>query len=143
MAKKRKKEPCRKCPRRDHCRAICAHLENNLRRVTRYLRETPLPPRDLELLAERADQGRWEEWLVDEALLRKGDLKFLLTPRQAELVRLVFWRQLSVAEAGDQLGIHRSTAVRRYHNALERLRRRLAHWEEDPDGLEEDAIFPN
>lgn len=50
----------------------------------------------------------------------------LLTPRDQELVRLVVWEELSVADAGRALGIRPGTARTRYSRALSRLRETYA-----------------
>ena len=54
-------------------------------------------------------------------LQREVALK-LLSPRDQELVRLVVWEELSVADAGRSLGIRPGTARTRYSRALGRLR---------------------
>ena len=57
----------------------------------------------------------------EEAFTAAEALK-LLSPRDQELVRLVVWEELSVADAGRALGIRPGTARTRYSRALSRLR---------------------
>lgn len=61
----------------------------------------------------------------DEAIIALEALKSLRGADQ-ELVRLVVWEQLSVADAGRVLGITPGTARTRYSRALGRLRDRFA-----------------
>ena len=57
----------------------------------------------------------------DEAFIAAEALK-LLSERDQELIRLVVWEELSVAEAGRVVGIGPATARSRYARALTRLR---------------------
>lgn len=57
----------------------------------------------------------------DEAFVAAEALK-LLPERDQELIRLVVWEELSIAEAGRVLGIRANTARSRYSRALTRLR---------------------
>lgn len=59
--------------------------------------------------------------IPDEAFTAAEALK-LLSHRDQELVRLVVWEELSVADAGRALGIRPGTARTRYSRALSRLR---------------------
>ena len=59
--------------------------------------------------------------IPDEAFTAAEALK-LLSPRDQELVRLIVWEELSVADAGRALGIRPGTARTRYSRALSRLR---------------------
>lgn len=61
--------------------------------------------------------------IPDEAFTAAEALK-LLSPRDQELVRLVIWEELSVADAGRALGIRPGTARTRYSRALSRLRQK-------------------
>jgi len=57
----------------------------------------------------------------DEAFTAAEALK-LLNPRDQELIRLIVWEELTVADAGRVLGIRPGTARTRYSRALNRLR---------------------
>lgn len=57
----------------------------------------------------------------DEAFIAAEALK-LLPERDQELIRLVVWEELSVAEAGRVVGVGPATARSRYSRALTRLR---------------------
>lgn len=57
----------------------------------------------------------------DEAFIAAEALK-LLPERDQELIRLVVWEDLSIAEAGRVIGIGAATARSRYGRALKRLR---------------------
>lgn len=50
-----------------------------------------------------------------------------LTPRQREIVRLVFYEHLHQAEIARRLGLNRSTVCRTLHRAESRLRKRLEY----------------
>ena len=59
--------------------------------------------------------------IPDEAFTAAEALK-LLSLRDQELIRLIIWEELSVADAGRSLGIRPGTARTRYSRALTRLR---------------------
>jgi RNA polymerase sigma factor, sigma-70 family len=59
--------------------------------------------------------------IPDEAFTAAAALE-LLSSRDQELIRLVIWEELSVADAGRSLGIRPGTARTRYSRALARLR---------------------
>jgi RNA polymerase sigma-70 factor (ECF subfamily) len=61
--------------------------------------------------------------IPDEAFIAAEALT-LLAPRDQELIRLVVWDDLTVADAGRVLGIRPGTARTRYSRALARLRQR-------------------
>lgn len=50
-----------------------------------------------------------------------------LTPRQQEIVRMVFYEHLRQAEVARRLGLSRSTVCRTLHRAESRLRKRLEY----------------
>jgi len=135
----RKRLLCRECSARPRCSALCARLEEELDRVSGYQREVLVSDRALEVLAERAAAGSTldpEAPPLPGAWTRRGILA-LLTRRQARVIELVFWEGLTVAGAADRLRIHRSAALRRYHNALARLRRGI-HLRDLRQGSRED-----
>jgi DNA-directed RNA polymerase specialized sigma24 family protein len=125
----RKRGLCRECSARPRCVEACARLEAELDRVSGYQREIPVSDRVIEVLAERAaavsfpapDPASIELESETGELTRSGVLA-LLTRRQARMIELVFWEGLTVAAAAKRLRIDRSAALRRYRNALERLR---------------------
>lgn len=59
--------------------------------------------------------------IPDEAFIAAAALK-LLPERDQELIRLVVWEELSIAEAGRIVGVGAATARSRYSRALARLR---------------------
>lgn len=59
--------------------------------------------------------------IPDEAFIAAEALK-LLPERDQELIRLVVWEELSIAEAGRVVGVGPATARSRYSRALTRLR---------------------
>lgn len=59
--------------------------------------------------------------IPDEAFIAAEALK-LLPSRDQELLRLIVWEQLSIADAGRALGIRPGAARTRHHRALARLR---------------------
>ena len=67
--------------------------------------------------------------IPDEAFTAAEALK-LLPARDQELIRLIIWEELSVADAGRVLGIRPGTARTRYSRALSRLRRTYANLED-------------
>jgi len=119
---------CPRCPDRAWCARICAELEAELERLSGYQRELLVSAEVLEPLAERSaiPPAAGEETAMADMELSRGRVKGLLTRRQARMVELVFWEGLSLAAAGQRLGISRSAAQRRYRNALARLRQSLA-----------------
>ena len=128
----RKRGLCRECAARLRCGQMCAGLQEELDRVSGYQREVLVSDRALEVLAERAAAGSTPDLDPASIPLESGTGELtrrrvlaLLTRRQARMIELVFWQGLTVAGAADRLRIHRSAAVRRYRNALERLRQRI------------------
>lgn len=61
------------------------------------------------------------EDVPDEAFIAAEALKLIPT-RDQELVRLVVWEELSIADAGRVMGLHPGTARTRYARALAKLR---------------------
>ncbi len=57
----------------------------------------------------------------------KRAIKRELTPRQQEIVRMVFYEHLSQAEAARRMGLNRSTVCRTLHRAEQRLRKYLQY----------------
>ena len=134
--------PCRTCPRRDDCTALCPAAENLLATETHGQRELPLAPDRLARLAERQAQNaienpliprsdyvpwtpvngdsRGDHWATLSAALRH------LTQRQRELVCLVYRDAKSVPEAAHTLGSTPAAAGLRLRNALARLRKTCA-----------------
>ncbi|GAA3656160.1 RNA polymerase sigma factor [Microbacterium marinilacus] len=93
------------------------HHRGRVRRATadsalRAAAATPVPP------------------VPDEAFVAAEALA-LLPERDQELIRLVIWEELSVADAGRVLGIRPGAARTRYHRALARLRRSYAALDRD------------
>lgn len=126
-ARTRKRGLCQGCKKRPRCGSACARLEAELERVSGYQRETTVSDKTLEALAERAaavtapDPAELPpplDWTRARVLAR-------LTRRQGRVLELVFWEGLSVAGAAERLRIDRSAALRRYRNALARLRRQI------------------
>jgi RNA polymerase sigma factor, sigma-70 family len=77
--------------------------------------------RDLANEALRAAAAAPAAPIPDEAFIAAEALK-LLPGRDQELIRLVVWEELSIAEAGRVLGVGAATARSRYSRALTRLR---------------------
>lgn len=77
--------------------------------------------RDLADRALRAAVAVQASPIPDEAFIAAEALKLLLE-RDQELIRLVVWEELTIAEAGRVVGIGAATARSRYSRALTRLR---------------------
>lgn len=77
--------------------------------------------RDLAHEALRAAAAVPTSPVPDEAFIAAEALK-LLPERDQELIRLVVWEELSIAEAGRVVGVGPATARSRYSRALTRLR---------------------
>lgn len=77
--------------------------------------------RDLADDALRAAAATPTPPIPDEAFIAAEALN-LLPERDQELIRLVVWEELSIAEAGRALGVGAATARSRYARALTRLR---------------------
>ncbi len=77
--------------------------------------------RDLVDQALRAAAAVPASPIPDEAFIAAEALK-LLPERDQELIRLVVWEELSIAEAGRVVGVGATTARSRYSRALTRLR---------------------
>lgn len=77
--------------------------------------------RDLAHEALRAAVAVPTSPISDDAFLAAEALK-LLPERDQELIRLVVWEELSIAEAGRVVGVGPATARSRYSRALTRLR---------------------
>jgi len=54
-----------------------------------------------------------------------------LTRRQAQMMELVFWEGLNLAQAARRLGISRSAAHRRYRAGLQRVREAITQEENE------------
>ena len=139
MAKRGRKGLCPSCPKRAECREPCGALEAELSRQCGYQRELPVPAEKLMRLAERvAELGQHWNGVPDAGEsggssleLSRGQVRLILTRRQARVLELVIWEGLSVTRTAKRLRIHRSGALRRYRNALKRLRQRLIAGERD------------
>lgn len=68
---------------------------------------------------------------VSDEAFTAAEALTLLSSRDQELVRLVVWEELSVADAGRTLGIRPGTARTRYSRALGRLREAYAILDQD------------
>lgn len=77
--------------------------------------------RDLVDQAPRAAAAVPASPIPDEAFIAAEALR-LLPERDQELIRLVVWEELSIAEAGRIVGVGAATARSRYSRALTRLR---------------------
>jgi len=121
----RTRKLCEECKKRPQCLRACAKLEAELARVSGYQREVLVSDQRLEALAERAAAVSTPdpEELPPPVEWTRAGVFALLTRRQARVIELVFWQGLTVAGAAQRLRIHRAAALRRYRNALERLRR--------------------
>jgi RNA polymerase sigma factor (sigma-70 family) len=76
-------------------------------------------------LAHEAKVPRDGSPAPDPEVLRVREVIAQLSPKDQEVLRLVFWEELSHAEAGEVLGCSANAVAIRLHKARQRLRDRL------------------
>lgn len=84
--------------------------------------------RDVHHLAERRYKGDYDACVIlvdlDRALAQAG-----LTPRQAEALHLVYWRDMRQVDAAEAMGVTQERVVMVVVSALRKIAAVYAEWE--------------